>query len=427
MLEASRCVSSSSARARNASLTPRQLAASPREAGSLQAQRLLRDLAKDQTRVDEVTRLASVLWNTGLFSMNQRRMPLLKASLLFRLVDHCHRTVMRDSVQIWWRKSALMRSAEEMCASKMSAEHRSTSAAHGPAVREMAGASTPIGQVICQDPRALAPSVADEAASASNKAAVVAAEAKAEQAAGECAELRAELARVAAAQARAEAAEAAALRLVEELRSELRSELQAARTAHEAAARAEARARELSLQAPAPAHVHQPAAHAAEARAVAAHAPLADHTTASAAAVPAYAPMAASALWALSSGADTPHIGGGSAGGTGGASGGAAAEVSKGGGSQSGEEDLDDLGLSNLSKASLFPAAVVQDGAAAPRTSWDTAGSAPAVSAREGAAGLHQGVGPGVAAQPTKGPTTPLDSDDDGDDDGGLAGLLGFD
>jgi hypothetical protein len=86
----------------------------PREASSIASRLLLRELSKDQQRVDEVIRLAEVLWGSGLLSVNSRRPPLLKSSLLVRLVERCYRTVLKDTMQLWWRRAALQSSMEAL-------------------------------------------------------------------------------------------------------------------------------------------------------------------------------------------------------------------------------------------------------------------------------------------------------------------------
>ncbi|CAE8695370.1 unnamed protein product, partial [Polarella glacialis] len=73
---------------------------------------LVQSLCADQARVDEVIKLARTLWDSGALSVSARPLPLLKASLLFRLADRCHRHTLRDALQILWRRANLQRSWE---------------------------------------------------------------------------------------------------------------------------------------------------------------------------------------------------------------------------------------------------------------------------------------------------------------------------
>lgn len=88
--------------------------ATPREATSVAAHNFMRDLCRDQARVDEVIRLSSILLTSGALSARSRRPPLLKASLLVRLADLCRKNTLRDTTQLWWRHAALKRCVEEM-------------------------------------------------------------------------------------------------------------------------------------------------------------------------------------------------------------------------------------------------------------------------------------------------------------------------
>eukprot|EP00929_Paragymnodinium_shiwhaense_P062303 TRINITY_DN3110_c0_g2_i1.p1 TRINITY_DN3110_c0_g2~~TRINITY_DN3110_c0_g2_i1.p1 ORF type:complete len:859 (-),score=235.10 TRINITY_DN3110_c0_g2_i1:162-2738(-) len=75
---------------------------------------MLRQICSDQARIDEVVRLANVLWDSGVLQVQKRRPPLLKASLLTRLADRCYYVVMRDSLQLWFRQAALRKTLEEL-------------------------------------------------------------------------------------------------------------------------------------------------------------------------------------------------------------------------------------------------------------------------------------------------------------------------
>jgi hypothetical protein len=218
------------------SASPRSVA-TPREASSLASRQLLRELSKDQQRVDEVIRLADILWGSGLLSVNTRRPPLLKSSLLVRLVERCYRTKMKDAMQLWWRHAAVKSSLEALNPQRVTA--KSSSKGHGGAT----SSGLVLGDATCesglhlgaiyQDPiaavgstsRAIACDVSDERSRQSNASA-------SPVAADDSADLRAQLAQAQSAEAEARATA-----------DSLLQKLQAAEAAAEAAQRAEAEAR----------------------------------------------------------------------------------------------------------------------------------------------------------------------------------------
>lgn len=80
---------------------------------------LVKSLCEDQARVDEVIKLAAILWdNLSLANMQPNILPqvLMKASLLARTAERCQRHVMREAMHLLWKSSTLQRSVEELLA-----------------------------------------------------------------------------------------------------------------------------------------------------------------------------------------------------------------------------------------------------------------------------------------------------------------------
>ena len=75
----------------------------------------VRSLSDDQSRVDEIIKLAVLLWESGSLVQIQP-MTFLRASLLVRVAERCQKHVMRDAVQCLWKRCSLQRSVEELLA-----------------------------------------------------------------------------------------------------------------------------------------------------------------------------------------------------------------------------------------------------------------------------------------------------------------------
>eukprot|EP00427_Karlodinium_veneficum_P013819 CAMPEP_0169068762 /NCGR_PEP_ID=MMETSP1015-20121227/4199_1 /TAXON_ID=342587 /ORGANISM="Karlodinium micrum, Strain CCMP2283" /LENGTH=760 /DNA_ID=CAMNT_0009127603 /DNA_START=42 /DNA_END=2324 /DNA_ORIENTATION=+ len=75
---------------------------------------VLRQLYADQARIDEVIKLASKLWDSGVLAAGPRKPPILKSSLLVRLAERLYHVSMRDAWQHWWRQGSRLRAAQEM-------------------------------------------------------------------------------------------------------------------------------------------------------------------------------------------------------------------------------------------------------------------------------------------------------------------------
>mmetsp|Transcript_66962 Transcript_66962/g.157880 ORF Transcript_66962/g.157880 Transcript_66962/m.157880 type:complete len:439 (+) Transcript_66962:55-1371(+) len=76
---------------------------------------VVHSLAEDQARVDEIIKLAALLWESGSL-VHVQPMALLKASLLVRMAERCQKHVLREAVQLLWRRCSLQRSVEELLA-----------------------------------------------------------------------------------------------------------------------------------------------------------------------------------------------------------------------------------------------------------------------------------------------------------------------
>lgn len=77
----------------------------------------VKSLCEDQARIDEVIKLAAILWdNASLVNMQPAALPLvlLKASLLARMAERCQRHVMKEALHLLWKRCTLQRSMEEL-------------------------------------------------------------------------------------------------------------------------------------------------------------------------------------------------------------------------------------------------------------------------------------------------------------------------
>jgi hypothetical protein len=75
---------------------------------------VLRQLYADQARIDEVIKLASKLWDSGVLSSGPRKPPILKSSLLLRLAERWYHISMRDALQHLMRQGTRVRAAQEI-------------------------------------------------------------------------------------------------------------------------------------------------------------------------------------------------------------------------------------------------------------------------------------------------------------------------
>lgn len=119
----------------------------------LKGETLMKELQTDQARVEEIIKLAGVLWDSGVLRVGVRRPPVLKTSLALRLAERCCRTFLREALQLWWRRSSLQKSVEELtglvagCGAREAAATNGAVtqplavATHGP--REMASSAPP--------------------------------------------------------------------------------------------------------------------------------------------------------------------------------------------------------------------------------------------------------------------------------------------
>ncbi|CAE7463401.1 unnamed protein product [Symbiodinium natans] len=78
-------------------------------------QDFVRSLSDDQSRVDEIIKLAALLWESGTL-VHVQPMALLRASLLARVAERCQKHVMREAMQCFWKRCSLQRSVEEWLA-----------------------------------------------------------------------------------------------------------------------------------------------------------------------------------------------------------------------------------------------------------------------------------------------------------------------
>eukprot|EP00931_Biecheleriopsis_adriatica_P057694 TRINITY_DN34246_c0_g1_i1.p1 TRINITY_DN34246_c0_g1~~TRINITY_DN34246_c0_g1_i1.p1 ORF type:complete len:730 (+),score=174.03 TRINITY_DN34246_c0_g1_i1:51-2240(+) len=76
----------------------------------------VKSLCADQARVDEIIKLATLLWDSGALQAHAKPLPLLKASLLARTAERCQRHALREAFQLLWKRSSLKRSVEELLA-----------------------------------------------------------------------------------------------------------------------------------------------------------------------------------------------------------------------------------------------------------------------------------------------------------------------
>lgn len=77
----------------------------------------VKSLCEDQARIDEVIKLAAIIWdNASLANMQPAALPLvlLKASLLARMAERCQRQVMKEALHLLWKRCTLQRSMEEL-------------------------------------------------------------------------------------------------------------------------------------------------------------------------------------------------------------------------------------------------------------------------------------------------------------------------
>ena len=79
----------------------------------------VKSLCEDQARIDEVIKLAAILWDhASLANMQSAALPtvLLKASLLARMAERCQRHVLKEALHLLWKRCTLKRSMEELLA-----------------------------------------------------------------------------------------------------------------------------------------------------------------------------------------------------------------------------------------------------------------------------------------------------------------------
>mmetsp|Transcript_31806 Transcript_31806/g.74290 ORF Transcript_31806/g.74290 Transcript_31806/m.74290 type:complete len:583 (+) Transcript_31806:78-1826(+) len=75
--------------------------------GDLDLSKLAQELSADQACIDEVIKLASILWDSGILMVPMGRQQMLPASLLLRLLDRCRLAQLRDSLRLWWHKCSM--------------------------------------------------------------------------------------------------------------------------------------------------------------------------------------------------------------------------------------------------------------------------------------------------------------------------------
>jgi len=68
----------------------------------------IEELRADEARVEQVIKLASTFWDSGVFTVTLRQPPLLKATLLLQLANWCWHATLRDALRLWWQQSSLV-------------------------------------------------------------------------------------------------------------------------------------------------------------------------------------------------------------------------------------------------------------------------------------------------------------------------------
>lgn len=91
---------------------PRAAATRPRRYD--QAGMLVEDLCNDQAKVDEVIRLATTLWDSGILALSPWQQRLLPFSILLNSVGRVCKASLREAMQCWWRRCMLLRSVQEL-------------------------------------------------------------------------------------------------------------------------------------------------------------------------------------------------------------------------------------------------------------------------------------------------------------------------
>lgn len=76
----------------------------------------VQSLYADQKRVDEIIKLASILWDSGALVAHARPLPLLKASLAFRTSERCLKHCLRDAFHFLWKRCVAKRLEDELLA-----------------------------------------------------------------------------------------------------------------------------------------------------------------------------------------------------------------------------------------------------------------------------------------------------------------------
>eukprot|EP00971_Amphidinium_carterae_P042819 841439-Amphidinium_carterae.1 len=75
--------------------------------------KLAEELSAEQACVDEVIKLASILWDSGILLVPNGRQQLLPASLLLRLLDRSRLAQLRNSMRMWWHKCSMQRELQQ--------------------------------------------------------------------------------------------------------------------------------------------------------------------------------------------------------------------------------------------------------------------------------------------------------------------------
>eukprot|EP00930_Biecheleria_cincta_P071606 TRINITY_DN59091_c0_g1_i1.p1 TRINITY_DN59091_c0_g1~~TRINITY_DN59091_c0_g1_i1.p1 ORF type:complete len:788 (-),score=172.90 TRINITY_DN59091_c0_g1_i1:85-2448(-) len=76
----------------------------------------VRSLYADQKRVDEIIKLATILWDSGALVAHTRPLPLLRASLAFRTSERCLKHCLRDAFHSLWKRCIAKRLEDELLA-----------------------------------------------------------------------------------------------------------------------------------------------------------------------------------------------------------------------------------------------------------------------------------------------------------------------
>ena len=98
-----------------------------------QDEEFVKSLSEDQARVDEIIKLAALLWESGSL-VHVQPMALLRASLLVRFAERCQKHVMRETMQSLWKRCSLQRSVEELLAKGELVKRRDEAVTQMPAV-----------------------------------------------------------------------------------------------------------------------------------------------------------------------------------------------------------------------------------------------------------------------------------------------------